>query len=200
MTPRLCLIAPPELVSGGAALRSFRETFAAALGAGDVASVLLSTDGLQPEEKEGAVQLLCPLAQEAGAAFLVQGDADRAHQWDCDGVQLPADPKEIKRIRGRYGDDMIIGADCGTSRHAGMLAGEAGCDYVAFSTEDREGIAWWAELMEVPCIAYGSIDLQNAPDLVTLGADFLAVDTAVWQHPEGAAAAVAHFNRLLGGS
>jgi thiamine-phosphate pyrophosphorylase len=51
--------------------------------------------------------------------------------------------------------------------------------------------------MEIPCVAIGGITTENAEPLVRAGADFLAVSTGVWDHPEGAQAAVAAFNTLF---
>lgn len=198
MTARLCLMTPPELVSGGVVLADFQKEFGLALSAGDVASVLLRIGDGEAAAVLEAIEALRPLAQDAGAAFLLEQDAELAVRLHCDGVQVSADPKLIKQIRSRHGDEVIIGADCGTSRHAAMLAGEAGCDYVSLSTEAPDAIAWWAELMEVPCIAAGGITLENAPEFTALGAEFLAVEEAVWRHPQGPARAIEAFNALLG--
>jgi thiamine-phosphate pyrophosphorylase len=86
-----------------------------------------------------------------------------------------------------------------------MEAAEAGADYVAFGAffpsgskavkhrADREILCWWSELMEVPCVAIGGITPENCAPLVTAGADFLAVISAVWDHPDGPGAAVKAF-------
>jgi thiamine-phosphate pyrophosphorylase len=51
-------------------------------------------------------------------------------------------------------------------------------------------LAWWSELMELPCCAIGGIDAGNCPPLVKAGANFLAVAAAVWAYPDGEAAGV----------
>ena len=90
-----------------------------------------------------------------------------------------------------------------------MEAAEAGADYVAFgaffptSTKNVEHVAdldtlqKWALITEVPCVAIGGINVDNAKPLIDAGADFLAVSGAVWNHPKGPAAAVQAFNALL---
>ncbi len=66
-----------------------------------------------------------------------------------------------------------------------------------------ESVAWyskleiWQESMEIPCVAIGGITVENAAPLVTAGADFIAVSAGVWDHPDGAPAAVAAFNALF---
>jgi thiamine-phosphate pyrophosphorylase len=90
-----------------------------------------------------------------------------------------------------------------------MEAAEAGADYVAFGAffptrtkeprarADVDLLSWWSELMTVPCVAIGGITPENCAPLVEAGADFLAVVSAVWEHPGGPAAAVAAFNRAI---
>jgi thiamine-phosphate pyrophosphorylase len=90
-----------------------------------------------------------------------------------------------------------------------MDAGEAGADYVAFGAfypttsketrhrPDPEILAWWSTLFELPCVAIGGIAPDNAAPLVKAGADFLAVSSAVWAHPQGPQAGVAAFGTVL---
>jgi thiamine-phosphate pyrophosphorylase len=90
-----------------------------------------------------------------------------------------------------------------------MDAAEAGADYVAFGAffptttkaaahrPDPEILTIWQETVEVPCVAIGGITPANAADLARAGADFVAVSSAVWGHPEGPAAAVRAFNDVL---
>ena len=51
--------------------------------------------------------------------------------------------------------------------------------------------------MELPCVAIGGITVENAAPLITAGADFIAVSSGVWNHPQGAVAAIIAFNALL---
>jgi len=55
----------------------------------------------------------------------------------------------------------------------------------------------WSQFTEVPCVAIGGITPDNAKMVIDAGADFIAVSGAVWNHPEGPAAAVKAFNALL---
>ena len=51
--------------------------------------------------------------------------------------------------------------------------------------------------MEIPCVEIGGITPDNAKPIIDAGADFIAVSSAVWNHPQGAAEAVKAFNALL---
>jgi len=54
--------------------------------------------------------------------------------------------------------------------------------------------------MTVPSVAIGGITPENCPPLVTAGADFLAVVSAVWDHPDGPAAAIRAFDTAIAGA
>jgi thiamine-phosphate pyrophosphorylase len=72
-------------------------------------------------------------------------------------------------------------------RDAAMTLGETGADYVGFGipshVEDRETararqldlVGWWAEIFELPCIAFDVESLEDAARLVRIGADFVAL-------------------------
>lgn len=123
------------------------------------------------------------VCHEHGAAFLLDGGA-RAARAGADGVLL-RDVDEIAAARRLLGPERIIGAACGLSRHAGMVAGEAGADYVMFGapgdpleagSELFDLVAWWSELFVLPCAAAGPLTPDLAAGLTRSGADLLAVD------------------------
>lgn len=62
---------------------------------------------------------------------------------------------------------------------------------------EPEILTWWQEIMQIPCVAIGGITVENGGLLVEAGADFLAVSSGVWDHPQGPQAAVAAFNKLF---
>lgn len=137
--------------------------------------------------------------------MLLDGEPDLAATLGADGVHLGRGGPSYADARRRLGPDAMIGIGCGGSRHDGMVAAEQGADYVSFGAffpsltrpdaaqVDSDIIAWWAELMEVPCVAVGGITPDNCRPLVAAGADFLAVSAGVWRYDGGAAAAVRAF-------
>jgi len=156
-----------------------------------------------------AVDELRPLAQRRNVAFLLNDRPDLAFETGCDGVHIGQEDSLYRDARAAVGADRIVGVTCHNSRHLAMEAAEDGADYVAFGAffptatkeaktgADIELISWWVELMQVPMVAIGGITLDNAKPLIEAGADFLAVSAGVWNHPDGAAAAVAEFTRLM---
>ena len=62
---------------------------------------------------------------------------------------------------------------------------------------EPELLEWWQEIFTTPCVAIGGITVENCARLVRAGADFLAVVSAVWDCPDGPAAAVRAFNEEI---
>jgi thiamine-phosphate pyrophosphorylase len=204
---RLYLITPSALEP-----QSFAGKLAEALDAGDVACVQLRLKNANDDAIRRAADILRPVAQQRGAAFLMNDRADLALSCGCDGVHVGPEDTPYAEARALLGPERIVGVTCRDSRHEAIEAAEAGVDYVAFGaffpTKTKEAKAraepeilrWWSEIMTVPCIAIGGITPENCPPLVKAGADFLAVISAVWDHPQGPGAAVKAFAQAIAGS
>ncbi|MCB1883898.1 MAG: hypothetical protein KDG89_07870, partial [Geminicoccaceae bacterium] len=99
-----------------------------------------------------------------------------------DGVLLDG-ADGVADARRTLGADALIGARCGLSRHAAMVAGEAGADYVVFAADGADAddlvemVAWWTGLFVLPSVAVLAPD-GPAYALALAGADFLLVDDA----------------------
>lgn len=200
---QLYLISPLEV--GG----NFPASLEAALSAGPVAAFQFRVKEIDQHE---AARLAAPLQEICArhdVAFIVNDSVSLAKRIKADGVHLgqdDGDPREAREILGR---DAQIGVTCHNSRHLAMEAAEDGADYVAFGAffptttkevkhqADLETLEMWSQFTEVPCVAIGGITPDNAKMVIDAGADFIAVSGAVWNHPEGPAAAVKAFNALL---
>jgi thiamine-phosphate pyrophosphorylase len=201
---RLYLVTPPAFDP----LR-FRDALTQALDAGDVACVQLRLKEAADDDIRRACDILQPIAQRRGVAFLLNDRPDLAAQAGCDGVHVGQEDAPYKEARRLLGADRIVGVTCHDSRHLAIDAAEAGADYVAFGAffptttkpsryrASLDLLAWWSEVMTVPSVAIGGITPQNCAPLVAAGADFLAVVSAVWDHPDGANTAVRDFNRAI---
>lgn len=204
---RLYLVTPPALDPSG-----FRDILATALDAGDIAAVQLRLKDLPDDRLRQAIDVLRPVAQTRGVAFLLNDRPELAVQTGCDGAHVGQDDMPAPEARRVLGPKLMLGVTCHDSRDLAMQAGDDGADYVAFgafhptTTKDPKTraepdiLSWWSELMEVPCVAIGGIDAGNAAALAEAGADFLAVSGGVWAHPDGAAAGVRAMLRAIGGS
>ena len=201
---RLYLITPPRFEP-----TAFAESFRAALDADDVGCVQLRLKEADDDAVRRAADVLRPIAQERGVAFLMNDRPDLAAETGCDGVHIGQDDMGYADARRIVGDDAIVGVTCKASRHLAMEAAERGADYIAFGaffpTATKQATAratpdilrWWSELMVVPCVAIGGITVDNCRPLVEAGADFLCVIAAVWEYPDGPAAAVRAFNHAM---
>ena len=201
---RLYLITPERVDPG-----PFADTLALALDAGDVACVQLRLKGIDDDAIREAALTLAPVAQSRDVAFLLNDRPDLAAETGCDGVHVGQQDSSYEEARAAVGDDAIVGITCHDSRHFAMVAAEKGADYVAFGAfyptatkdaighPDAEILGWWSELMTVPSVAIGGITAANCAPLVTAGADFIAVLSAVWNHADGPGVSVKAFNKTI---
>lgn len=191
---QLYLVSPLDV--GG----DFPTHLAAALDAGPVAAFQFRVKGMDQHVAAGLAAPLLELCRERDVAFIVNDDVGLARRLGADGVHLgqsDGDPADARRL---LGPDAQIGVTCHNSRHLAMAAGEGGADYVAFgafyptTTKITEHVAepalvgWWTTVSDIACVAIGGINADNCAPIVAAGADFVAVSSAVWSHPDGAAA------------
>ncbi|MHA1113836.1 MAG: thiamine phosphate synthase [Alphaproteobacteria bacterium] len=206
-TCRLYLITPPSLEPA-----AFADVLAEALDAGDIDCVQLRLKSADDDAIRRAIDILRPACQDRDVAFLVNDRPDLAADTGCDGVHIGQTDADYETARARLGDDAIVGVTCHDSIDLALQAAEAGADYIAFgaffATNTKtpkaqakiETLDWWSRFMTVPSVAIGGITPENCPPLVTAGADFLAVVSAVWDHPDGPAAAIRAFDTAIAGA
>jgi thiamine-phosphate pyrophosphorylase len=193
--PRLTLVTPP--VADAAA---FAAPLAEALTAGDVAAVLLRLSDADERSLINRIKTLCPVVQGRDAALIIGGHADLVARAGADGAHLSgieAFNTAIETLK----PERIVGIGGLASRHDAMQAAEAGADYVMFGEPNGNGerpafalieerVAWWAEVFELPCVAYAA-SLDEVAALVAAGADFVALGDWLWREPQHIAAQVA---------
>jgi thiamine-phosphate pyrophosphorylase len=207
---RLYLITPPVVED----VETFARQLELALDAGDVACLQVRlkdrTGKAAPDADIRALtKHILKSAQDRGVAVLINDRPDLAKELGADGVHVGQSDMPYAQARKLLGPEAIIGVTCHDSRHLALEAGEAGADYVAFgafyptetknpaATAGLDLLTWWQEMIELPCVAIGGITVDNARPLVEAGADFLAVSSGVWNHPQGPDAAVAAFNAIF---
>ena len=201
MAARLYLITPPALDPP-----VFAERLKEALDAGDVASLQLRLKDVDDDTIRRAAEVLMPVAQSRDVAFIMNDRPDLALSTGSDGVHVGQEDASYDDARRLLGPERIVGVTCYASRDLAIDAADQGADYVAFGgffasptkggrkfRSDPEILRWWSETVTVPVCAIGGITPENCGSLVAAGADFLAVISAVWSHPDGPAAAVKSF-------
>jgi thiamine-phosphate pyrophosphorylase len=193
--PRLYLVTPPvnepQTIDG---------QLAAGLAANDVAAVLLRLTPSDDRTLINRIKALAPTIQNSGAALLVDERADLVARAGADGAHLNGSAALVAAMP-LLKPQRIAGAGGLSSRHDAMLAAEAGADYVMIGEPDSDGrraslaailerVAWWAELFEIPCVAYAE-RFEEMGALCGAGADFLAIGDAAFSDPRGCAMALA---------
>ena len=160
---RLYLISPPDI--GGDATAAFAEQAAAALDGGDVGCLQLRLKHGDDDVIRRASDVLRPLVQDRGVAFIMNDRPDLAVETGCDGVHVGQDDSTYADARETVGDDSIVGVTCHESIDLAMKAADAGADYVAFggfyesNTKQRRFAAdpavlrQWQDMTVVPCVS-----------------------------------------------
>lgn len=154
-------------------------------------------------EQASAAAALC---HAAGALFIVNDSVELALEVGADGVHIGREDGDPARTRERIGDALILGVSCYDDWDRAQAAIAAGADYVAFGAMFPSGVkpeAVQAPLdlvrrakaeFDLPVACIGGITLDNAPQLLSAGADMLAVISDVFKAPDPAARAAAFQN------
>jgi thiamine-phosphate pyrophosphorylase len=185
----------------------FLPALRSALGAGDIACVLFTPVAGDDQGAKKLIKEIAPVVQGAGAALVVSGWNAVVARAGADGVHLSDGRKGLVEALDSFKPERIVGAGGIRSKDDAMTIAETGVDYVMFGEPNRDGrlppleglverTGWWAELFEVPCVAFAP-DLAAVPLLADAGADFVALGNAVWDHDKGPAQAVALADRVL---
>lgn len=200
---QLYLISPLEV--GG----DFPARLEEALSAGPVAAFQFRVKDIHQHAAFTLAQPLQAICAAHDVAFIVNDSISLAKRLNADGVHLGQGDGDPGEAREELGKQAQIGVTCHNSRHLAMEAAEAGADYVAFGaffptttkdakhTAELDTVEKWSMVTEIPCVAIGGITPDNARPVIEAGADFIAVSSGVWNHPDGPAAAVKAFNALL---
>src|SRR4051812_4987949 len=101
---RLYLVTPPTFDPP-----AFRDHLAAALDAGDVAAVQLRLKDAEDDAIRRAANLLRPVAQERGVAFLLNDRPDLAAATGCDGAHVGAEDMPATKARRVLGAGLTLG-------------------------------------------------------------------------------------------
>ena len=147
------------------------------------------------DRKLWEVQDLITLCRPLGIPLIVNDDIEIALESGADGVHLGGEDGSIKAEREKLGEKAIIGASCYDSIESAIQAAADGASYLAFgrffpSQTKPDAVTAPIEIIEqikielgsranLPIIAIGGINQQNAASLIKAGADMVAVVNAV---------------------
>lgn len=134
-----------------------------------------------------------------GALLIINDDVDLAAACGADGVHLGEDDPAPASARRQLGADTLIGVSCYNNLERARRLAAAGADYLAFGAffpsptkpharKADPALLRAARRLGPPLVAIGGITPDNGHELVTAGADFLAVISAVFGAPDVARA------------
>jgi len=191
--PQIILISPSAFE-----LDVFPDQLAKLLDTVEVACLRLSLATRDEDIISRAADACRLVAHARDVAIVIEAHVLMVARLGLDGVHLTDGARSVRKVRKELGEDAIVGACCGTTRHEGINAAEAGADYAAFgpvgATTLGDGsrapfdlFEWWSEMIEVPVSAEGAL----TTDIVTqLGpvTDFFAIGPEIWGEDDACAA------------
>lgn len=143
-----------------------------------------SQDSHRRIRQAGALKVLCHRYQ---ALLIINDDIELTAQVEADGVHLGQEDDSIAKARARLGDYAIIGISAENAISQGHRALAQGADYLAFGrfypsqTKPEAKAASLSLLTEARAqfdcaiVAIGGITVDNAPNVISAGADMVAV-------------------------
>ncbi len=148
--------------------------------------------------REQALQLLAE-CRNSGAQLIINDDIDLALELDADGVHIGRDDVpggSLAKARAALGPRRLLGVSCYNDLAIAAAAADAGADYLAlgsiFSSPTKpaatpaslELVAQVKARFGLPVAAIGGITVANAPQVLTAGADLLAVISDLFAAPD----------------
>ncbi len=142
----------------------------------------------KPAPDPDVARELLKACHRAGAALLINDDAELAAIIKAHGVHLGRDDVEPKKARELLGDEAIIGVSCYDDLDRARHLADSGPDYLAFGSlfasptkpdavNCPPDVLTAARELGLPVTAIGGITLDNARIAIDAGADLLAVIT-----------------------
>ena len=155
-------------------------------------------------DDERFLQWACEISEISksyGRTFIVNDSVEIALKSGADGVHVGQGDEPVSSIRQRVPENFIVGVSVGNVEEA-KEAEAGGASYVALSpifdttSKDDAGHGHGLEMMKkisnavsIPAYAIGGINKGNVKDIISHGADGVAVISAVVSQPDIAEAA-----------
>lgn len=189
MAPQLYLITPEN-----PQLEQFPRQLMGVLSGPEIAALLVRRAALDDADYAVLAERAIQIGQAAGAAVLLEDDAELARRLGADGVHVTSGgTKAIREAIALLKPAGIVGVGNIRSRHDAMSFGELDVDYVMFGplggapdSAAADLATWWAETFEVPAIH--SDPQIEATTLNQTGAEFIALSDCIWSASDPATA------------
>lgn len=200
---RIVLIAP-----AGERPQAFEERLREAIAGGDIASIILPANGMDEATFQTFAQRVVPVAQAAGIAVIIAEDTRIAGRVGADGLHLDGAKAALEEAIEQYQPKMMVGAGGAKTRDEALELGEARPDYIFFGRFGYDNKpephsrnlslgAWWAEMIEIPCIVMAGANIVSVEAVGATGAEFVALSSAVFGEGVDPCEAVRRANAVL---
>ncbi len=145
------------------------------------------------------------LCSQYSALFIVNDDIDLAKKVAADGLHIGKNDANFSAVRAQL-PDKIIGVSCYNDLSLAVKAQAQGADYVAFGRfffshtkpnavpADKSLLLAAKNSIRIPIVAIGGITPSNGKDLLTAGADMLAVIDGLFSVADTQKTALAYVN------
>lgn len=195
--PKLYLISPPHIPE----LFPFIDKVKQAIDTGKVATFQLRLKDISDDDLLFKAEAIYSLCYFANIPFYLNDRPDLAKAADADGVHVGADDMSGDR------EGLKFGVSCYDSQERALEAQKQDADYVSFGaffpskTKQSRGkpspdiLSWWKSQSSIPSVAIGGITPENIQEVSS--ADYTAVISYIWDHPEGVAKAIESFGNSL---
>lgn len=163
---------------------------------GGVQFIQYRDKSLSAEKRILQAKALRKLCDSYESLLLINDDIELAKICHADGVHLGQSDHALKKAREYLGDEAIIGITCHDSLDLAQKAVDDGADYISFGCffpSKTKPYAKTADLsvlhkaklrFNLPVVAIGGIDKTNVNQLVTEGADMLAICAGLFDGPD----------------
>lgn len=199
---KIYLISPPKIE-----LNSFAKRLENVLKTGLIPVFQLRLKDYPANEITKIAKEIHKICRDNNCLFLLNDFWQIALENGFPGVHLGEGDGLISAVRKKSDPNFVIGASCYNSRHLAIEAAENDANYVAFGAffptttkeaktkAEPEILSWANEILNVPCVAIGGINADNAAQVKD--ADFIAVISAIWNDEAGEVAAIQKLHRAL---
>jgi thiamine-phosphate pyrophosphorylase len=199
--PQIYVITPSEID-----LAEFTPRFCAVLDAHPIACVRLALSSRDESHITRVADGLREITHARDVALVIENHVLLVDRLGLDGVHLSDGGRSVRATRKSLGADAIIGAFCGVTRHDGISAAESGADYVSFgpigqtplgdgTVADPGLFQWWSEMIEVPVVAEGALDIALIRQYAPM-TDFFAFQDELWASEDPAKTLVGFISAL----
>jgi len=160
--------------------------------AGGTRLVQYRSKTMNEELRREQARSLAHLCRQFDVPLLINDHVDLALEVGADGVHLGREDAPISQARLKLGHEKIIGISCYNELESAIEAECNGADYVAFgafftSLTKPDTVPASVDLLQqgnleigIPIVAIGGINSDNALELISAGADAVAVSNALF--------------------